>query len=131
MCKGAMEADVMTQPRGPEARPGDRGPGGPRPQGRGFGGGGFGPGGFGGFGGGGGRGGGGFQGDGRGGVGPGFVPPGGPMPRSPRDIAASGSLDERISRLEQKLDAVLAELHGLRQQVRLRERREFFLFQKR
>jgi hypothetical protein len=96
------------RPRGPEARPGDRGPDGPPPQSRGSGGGGFGGARGGEFGGA--RGGGGGFGAG----GPRFGPPGGPGPGAPRGGAMSPSLDERISRLEHKLDAVLAELHALR-----------------
>jgi len=89
-------ADRGLPERGPEPRrDGDRQPEGPRPGARGFGGG---------------FGGGGFGGGGFGTGGPQFRPPGVPMAAPSRD----GGLDERIARLEHKLDAILQELHALR-----------------
>ncbi len=99
------EADRGPEARGPDGRRPDDRP--PQPRGReggGFGGGGFGGGGFGG-------------GGARGGFGPGgpqFGPPPAPMAGPHHDNGLPAPLDERITRLEHKLDAILHELHALR-----------------
>src|SRR6185369_9109243 len=96
--------DRSPERRGPEGRgDADRGP--PGGFGRGFGGGSGGARAFGG-GSGGAR--------GFGGPMPRFAPPGAPMGGPRGGGQGPGSLDERIARLEHKLDAVLMELHQLR-----------------